>query len=52
MAVRHFFFLIAAVSALIIDTIFAIGRYPVLTIFVCVIVVVYELVSPFIYTSR
>lgn len=45
-------FFISATAALVIDSIFAIGRYPVLTIVVCGIVLIYELVSPFIYSSR
>lgn len=52
MPTRYILFSIVATAALVIDSIFAIGRYPVLTIVVCGIVLIYELVSPFIYSSR
>jgi hypothetical protein len=52
MQARYILLSTLALSALVIDSIFAIGRYPILTILVCGIVLIYELVSPFIYSSR
>ncbi len=37
---------------LVLDMLFSLVRYPVLTISVCGIVVLYELVSPYIYRAR
>ncbi len=52
MPARYILFSILTFVALVVDSVFAIGRYPILTIFVCAIVLIYELVSPFIYSSR
>lgn len=52
MPTRYALFSGLAVCALVIDSIFAIGRYPILTILVCGIVLIYELVSPIIYSPR
>jgi hypothetical protein len=38
--------------AFIIDVIFSTSRFPVFTSIVCGIVVIYEFVSPFIYSAR
>lgn len=40
------------VGSLIFDMIFGTSKYPFLTIIVCGIVVLYEIVSPFIYAAR
>lgn len=34
------------------DILFSLSRYPILTILVCGIVVVYELIAPYLYSSR
>lgn len=39
-------------GAFVCDSIFSISRFPVIFMVVCGIVVVYEFVSPFIYSSR
>lgn len=39
-------------SSFLIDVIFSLSRYPILTISVCGIVLVYELVSPYLYSAR
>lgn len=52
MIVKYFIFSIAITVSIIIDILFALGRYPVLTILVCAIVVLYEFVSPYLYVSR
>lgn len=52
MEYKYIIYLTFALLSLITDTFFALGRYPIFFVSVCVIVVVYELVSPYIYTSR
>ena len=39
-------------GAFIVDIVFSVGRFPISTIIVCAIVVIYEFVSPFVYSSR
>lgn len=43
---------LAIIFAILFDLIFSFSSLPVLTIIVCGIVVIYECVSPFIYTAR
>ncbi len=39
-------------GAFFFDVVFGTSRYPILTMLVCGIVVLYEFVSPYIYTAR
>lgn len=50
--IRPALFILMIAGAFFFDVIFGISRYPVMVMVVCGIVVLYEIVSPFIYSSR
>lgn len=52
MTARPIIYLSAILVSLLVDILFSLGRYPILTVIVCGIVLVYEFVSPYIYSSR
>lgn len=52
MLFRTLLIIFALLVALFFDIVLGSARVPILTLIVCGIVVVYEIVSPFIYTSR
>lgn len=52
MTFKNFIVVISIFLAIIFDVVLGISKYPVLTLSVCVIVFLYEYVSPYIYSSR
>jgi phage-related holin len=49
---KNIFITILVLVAFLFDCILGTGRVPTLTILVCAIVVVYECISPYLYSSR
>lgn len=52
MNIKSFITTLLVIISIVFDTLFSVSKYPVLTLLVCGIVIVYIYVSPFIYSSR
>lgn len=52
MPLKYAIVALCSFSALLFDSMLSNSRYPILTIIVCAIVLLYEYVSPYIYHSR
>lgn len=52
MTIKFSIIIISIIFAIVFDIILGISNYPILTIIVCGIVILYEYISPFIYKSH
>jgi hypothetical protein len=49
---KHILYTVLVLTSFLYDLMLGVLQYPILTLAVCAILILYERVSPFIYTSR